>query len=167
MIGHARDETIAYVVNQLRKGLDRQVMRTVTSGGCNQKARFGLIRMNPSRHANDPVLVPSGPNLLVMLLRHLLLVVTVCLHDLFFVAIISMASPSWPDLCGNHRSPASRNRWLPCSAHSCLAVRLGSSHSFSDRPSDPSLPLGMIQTVRIKRSQVRNGKCQKQSQKLK
>ena len=71
-----------------------------------------------------------------MLVRHLLLLgVTVCLQDLFFVAIISVASPSWPDLCGDHRSPASRDRWLsspslPCSAHLCLAVRLCSFHSF-------------------------------------
>ena len=91
-----------------------------------------VICLNPSRsmisaplaliHANDPVLVPSGPNPLVMLVRHLLLLgVTVCLQDLIFVAIISVASPSWPDLCGDHRSPASRDRWLsspslPCSA---------------------------------------------------
>ena len=101
-------------------------------------------RMNPSRsmvsaplvHANDPVLVPSGPNPLVMLVRHhLLLGVTVCLQDLFFVAIISVTSSSWPDLCGDHRSLASRDRWLsspslPCSAHLCLAVRLCSFHSF-------------------------------------
>ena len=61
------------------------------------------IRLNPSRslvsaplaliHAIGPVLVPSGPNPLVMLVRHLLLLgVTVCLQDLFFVAIISVAS---------------------------------------------------------------------------
>ena len=96
-----------------------------------------VIHLNPSRstvsaplaliHANDPVLVPSGPNPLVMLVRHLLL-------DLFFVAFISVASPSWPDLCSGHRSPASRDRWLfspplPCSAHLCLAVRLRSFHS--------------------------------------
>ena len=76
-----------------------------------------VIRLNPPRtlvsaplaliHANDPVLVPSGPNYLVMLVRHLLLGVAVCLQDLFFVAIISVASPSWPDLCGDYRSPAS------------------------------------------------------------
>ena len=111
-----------------------------------------VIRLNPSRslvsaplvliHANDPVLVPSGPNPLVMLqvdvtavVRHLLLGVTVCLQDLFLVAIISVASPSWPDLCGDHRSPASRDRWLtspslPCSAHLCLAVRLCYFRSF-------------------------------------
>ena len=63
-----------------------------------------VIRLNPSRsmvsaplaliRANDPVLVPSGPNPLVMLVRHLLLLgVAVCLQDLFFVAIISVASP--------------------------------------------------------------------------
>ena len=62
-----------------------------------------VIRLNPSRslvsaplaliHANDPVLVPSCPNPLVMLVRHLLLLgLTVCLQDLFFVAIISVAS---------------------------------------------------------------------------
>ena len=56
------------------------------------------IRLNPSRslvsapfaliHANDPVLAPSGPNPLVMLVRHLLLLgVTVCMQDLFVVAI--------------------------------------------------------------------------------
>ena len=76
-----------------------------------------VIHLNPSRsvvsaplaiiHANDPVLVP-----LVMLVRHLLLSATVCLQDLFFVAIISVASSSWPDLCSGHRSPASRDRWL-------------------------------------------------------
>ena len=104
------------------------------------------IRLNPSRsmvsapfaliHANDPVLVPSGPNPLVMFVRHLLLlVVTVCLQDLFFVAIISVASSSWPDLRSDHRSAASRDRWLsspslPCSAHLCLAVWLCSFHSF-------------------------------------
>ena len=63
-----------------------------------------VIRLNPSRslvsaplaliHANDLVLVPSGPNPLEMLVRHLLLLgVTVFLQDLFFVAIISVASP--------------------------------------------------------------------------
>ena len=63
-----------------------------------------VIRLNPSRslvsaplalmRAHDPVLVLSGPNPLVMLVRHLLLLsVTVCLQDLFFVAIISVASP--------------------------------------------------------------------------
>ena len=70
-----------------------------------------VIRLNPSRnvvstplaliHANDPVLVPSGPNPLAdvtVVVRHLLLGITVCLQDLFFVAIISVASPSWPDL---------------------------------------------------------------------
>ena len=111
-----------------------------------------VIHLNPSRstipaplaviHASDQVLVPSGPNPLVILqayvtlvVRHLLLGVTVCLQDHFFVAIISVASPSWPDLCGDHRSPASRDRWLsspslPCSAHLCLAVRLCSFRSF-------------------------------------
>ena len=105
-----------------------------------------VIRLNPSRsmvsaplaliHANDPVLAPSGPNPLVMLVRHrLLLGVTVCLQDLFFVAIISVTTSSWPDLCGDHRSPASRDRWLsspslPCSVHLCLAVRLCSFHFF-------------------------------------
>ena len=104
-----------------------------------------VIHLNPSRsmvtaplaliHAKDPVLVPSGPNPLVMLVRNLLLGVTVCLQDLFFVAIISVASSSWPDLCGDHRSPASRDRWLsspslPCSAHLCLAGRLCSFRSF-------------------------------------
>ena len=104
------------------------------------------IHLNPSRslasvplaliHANDLVLVPSGPNPLVMFVRHLLLLsVTDCLKDLFFVAIISVASRSWPDLCSGHRSPASRDRWLfspplPCSAHLCLADRLCSFHSF-------------------------------------
>ena len=84
-------------------------------------------------HANDPALEPFGPNPLLMLVRHLLLLgVTVSLQDLFFVAIISVASPSWPDLCGDHRSTASRDRWLaspplPCSAHLCLAVKLCSS----------------------------------------
>ena len=85
--------------------------------------------------AHDPVLVHSGPNPLVMLqvdvtvvVRHLLLGVSVCLQDLFFVAIISVASSSWPDLCGDHRSPASRDRWLsspslPCSA--LCALQLG------------------------------------------
>ena len=81
-----------------------------------------VIRLNPSRslvsappalmRAHDPVLVPSGPNPLVMLVRHLLLSVTVCLQDLFFVAITSVASSSWPDLCSSHRSLASRDRWL-------------------------------------------------------
>ena len=105
-----------------------------------------VIRLNPSRsvasaplaliHAKDPVLELSGPNLLVMLVcRLLLLGVTVCLQDLFFVAIISVASPSWPDLRGGHRTPASRDRllsspYLPCSVHLCLAVRLCSFHSF-------------------------------------
>ena len=104
-----------------------------------------VIRLNPSRsmasaplalfHATDLVLAPSGPNPLVMLVRHLLLGVTVCLQDLFSVAIISVASPSWPDLCGDYRSPASRDRWLsspslPCSAYLCLAVRLCSFRSF-------------------------------------
>ena len=105
-----------------------------------------VIRLNPLRsmvsaplaliHANDPVLVPSGPNPLVMLVRHLLLLgVTVCLQDLFIVAITSVASSSWPDLCSGHRSPASRDRWLssPSLSHSaylCLAVRLCSFHSF-------------------------------------
>ena len=105
-----------------------------------------VIRLNPSRsmvsaplahiHPIDPVLVPSGPNPLVMLVRHLLhLGVTVCQQDLFFVAIISMASTSWPDLCGDHRTPASRDRWLsspslPCCAHLCLAVKLCSFRSF-------------------------------------
>ena len=104
-----------------------------------------VVHLNPSRsmvsaplaliHAHDRVLVPSGPNPLVMLVRHLLLCVTVCLQDLFFVAIISVASPSWPDLCSGRRSPASRDRWLfspplPCSAHLCLAVGLCSFHSF-------------------------------------
>ena len=99
-----------------------------------------VIRLNPSRsmvstplaliHANDLVLVPSGQNPLVMFVRHLLLLgVTVCLQELYFVAIISVASPSWPDLCGDHRTPTCRDRWLsspplPCSAHLCLAVRL-------------------------------------------
>ena len=98
------------------------------------------IRLNPSRSlvstplalicARDPVLVPSGPNPLVMLVRHLLLLgVTVCLQDLFFVAIISVASSSWPDLCGDYRSPASRDRWLsspslPCSVHLCFSFFL-------------------------------------------
>ena len=79
-----------------------------------------VIHLNPSRsmvsaplvliHANGPVLVPSGPNPLVMLVRHLLLLgVTDCLQDLFFVAIILVASSSWPDLCGDHRTPASRD----------------------------------------------------------
>ena len=89
-------------------------------------------------HANDLVLVPSGPNPLVMHVRHLLLPllgVTVCLQDLFFVAIISVASPSWRDLCGDHHSPASRDRWLslpslPCSAYLCLAIRPCSFHAF-------------------------------------
>ena len=96
-----------------------------------------VIRLNPSRslvseplmliRANNQVLVPSGANPLVMLVRHLLLGVTVCLQDLFFVAIISD--------CGDHRSPASRDLWLsspslPCSAFLCLAVRLCSFHSF-------------------------------------
>ena len=105
-----------------------------------------VIHLNPSRstvsaplaliHANDPVLVPSDPNPLVMLVRHLLLLgVTVCLQDLFFVAIISVASPSWPELCGDDRTPASRDRWLsssslPCSAHLCLAVRPCSFQTF-------------------------------------
>ena len=111
-----------------------------------------VICLNPSRcvvsaplaliRAHDPELVPSGPNPLVVLqvdvtvvVRHLLLGVTVCLQDLFFVAIISVASPSWPDLCGDHRSPASRDRWLsspplPCGAHLCLAVRPCSFRSF-------------------------------------
>ena len=44
-------------------------------------------------HANDPALAPSGPNPLVILVRHLLLlVITVRLQDLFFVAIVSVAS---------------------------------------------------------------------------
>ena len=115
-----------------------------------------VIRLNPSRslvsaplaliHANDPVLVP-----LVMLVRHLLLLlgVTVYLQDLFFVAIISVASPSWPDLRGDHRSPASRDRWLslpslPCSAHLSLAVRPCSSHSFLDVLAILPLQLGMF-----------------------
>ena len=87
-------------------------------------AHIALIR------ANDPVLAPSGPNPLVMLVRHLLhLGVTVCLQDLFFVAIISVATTSWPDLCCDYRSPAFRDRWLsspslPCSAHLCLGYAL-------------------------------------------
>ena len=88
-----------------------------------------VIQLNPSRtvvsaplaliRAHDPVLVPSGPNPLVMLqvdvtvvVRHLVLGLTVCLQDLFFVAVISVATHSWPDLCGDHRSPVSRDRWL-------------------------------------------------------
>ena len=105
---------------------------------------IGSFRLNPSRsmvstplalsHANDPVFVPSGPNPLVMLVRHLL-GVTVCLQDHFFVAVISVATPSWPDLCGDRHSRASRDRWrsspsLPYSAHLCLAVRLCSFRSF-------------------------------------
>ena len=105
-----------------------------------------VIRLNPSRsmvsaplaliRANDPVLALSGPNPLVMFVRHLLLLgVTVCLQDLYFVAIISVASPSWPDLCGDRRTPTCRDRWLsspslPYSAHLCLAVRLCSFRSF-------------------------------------
>ena len=92
-----------------------------------------VIRLNPSRsmasaplaliHANDSVLVPSGPNPLVMLVRHLLLLgVIVCLQDPFFVAIISVASPSWPDLCGDHRSPFSRDI-DGCPHHLCLVAR--------------------------------------------
>ena len=90
----------------------------------------------PITKSHDPVLVPSGLNPLVMLVRHLLLGVTICLQDLFFfVATISVASSSWQDLCGDHRPPASRHRWLsspslPCSAHLCLAVRLFSFRSF-------------------------------------
>ena len=92
-----------------------------------------VIRLNPSRsmasaplaliRANDPVLVPSGPNPLVMLVRHLLLLrVTVCLQDPFFVAFISVASPSWPDPYGDHRSPASRDI-DGCPHHLCLVAR--------------------------------------------
>ena len=84
-------------------------------------------RMNPSRsvvsaplaliHANSPVLVLSGPNPLVMFIRHLLLLgVTVCLQDLFFVAIISVASPSWPNL--RRSSPTGF-----CPHHLCLVAR--------------------------------------------
>ena len=61
-----------------------------------------VIRLNPSRSlvsaplvlilANDSILVPSGPNPLVMLVRHLLLGLTVCLQDLFFVAVIPVAT---------------------------------------------------------------------------
>ena len=64
-----------------------------------------VIRLNPSPnmfsaplaliHANDRVLVPSRPNPQVMLVRHLLFLgVTVCQQALFFVDIISVASPS-------------------------------------------------------------------------
>ena len=63
-----------------------------------------------------------------VVVRHLLLGLTVCLQDLFFVAVISVATPSWPDLCGDHRSLASRDRWLsspslPCSAHAYALQR--------------------------------------------
>ena len=96
-----------------------------------------VIRLNPSRsvisaplaliRAHDPVLVPSGPNPLVMLqvdvtvvVRHLLLFLTVCLQDLFFVAVISVPTSSWLDLCGDHRSPASR--WLSSPSLLCAVV---------------------------------------------
>ena len=90
-------------------------------------------------HANDPALVPSGPNPLVMLQ-----VDVPSLFVTFFLVSLSACriSSSWPssrsswlDLCGDHRSPASRDRWLSspslsCSAHLCLAVRLCSFRSF-------------------------------------
>ena len=91
------------------------------------------VRLNPSRclvsaplaliRAHDPVLVPSGPNPLVMLVRHLLLLgVPVCLQDLFFVAIISVASSSWTDHCGDHRTPASQDRWLSSPSLPCAIL---------------------------------------------
>ena len=54
-----------------------------------------------------------------VVVRHLLLGLTVCLQDLFFVAVISVATPSWPDLCSGHRTPASRDRWLTSPSLPC------------------------------------------------
>ena len=91
-----------------------------------------VIRLNSPRsmasaplaliHANDPVPAPSGPNPLVMFVRHLLLLgVTVCLQDLFFVAIISVASPL---LAESVAIIAHRLLGIDgCSHHLCLVAR--------------------------------------------
>ena len=81
----------------------------------------------------------------VPMIRYLFLLVRIlwCCQFVTFFFLVSLSacriSSSWPssrpDLCGDHRSPASRDRWLsspslPCSAHLCLAVRLRSFRSF-------------------------------------
>ena len=121
-------------------------------GNC-QVARF---RLAPSSKlvANSVSLQPfdfrSGKNCmtllagfapLVMLVRHLLpLGVVVSLLDLFFVAIVSVASHSWLCLCGDHHSPSSQDRWLSSPSVPCSAlVPCGSAMLFSfQRFSGPS-----------------------------
>ena len=113
-----------------------------------------IVRLNPLRslvstplaliRAHDRVLVPSGPNPVVMLVRHLLLLgVTVCLQNLFFVAIISVSTP-----LGRITVAIIAHPLLGidgCRHHLCLVARTCALRAFfSDRPGDPSLQLGML-----------------------
>ena len=89
-------------------------------------------RMNPSRsmvsaplaliHANDPVLAPSGPNPLVMLVRHLLFLVSLS------ACSISSSWPSsgWPLPLGRISVAIIAHRLLGidgCPHHVCLVAR--------------------------------------------
>ena len=118
-----------------------------------------VIGLNPPRsvasaplaliRARDPVLafLLGHIPLVSRVVRHLLLGLTVCLQDLLFVAIISMAPSPWPDLCGDHRSPAFWDRWLSSPSLLCArtcALQLGYALTFFSRPRDPSLQSGML-----------------------